>query len=104
VSRVSWSAELIPQHSACAFSTALFLPRIENAWTTAHEYEKRLGVPRQASARRRFRGPDGVLKTKIVLHPAKAVSPMQGCAVHLCHRTPRRWRAVAGSKTHARLV
>jgi hypothetical protein len=24
---------------------------------------------------------------------SKAVSPMQACALHLCHRTPRRWRA-----------
>lgn len=26
--------------------------------------------------------------------PAKAVSPMQGCPLHLCHRTPRPCRAV----------
>ncbi|MDB6004913.1 MAG: hypothetical protein JWR15_1900, partial [Prosthecobacter sp.] len=39
-------------------------------------------------ARRRFRRPDGNLWPEIVMHRLKAVSPMQACAVHLCHRTP----------------
>ncbi len=34
----------------------------------------------------RFRGPDGGLRTERMLHPAKAVAPMQACAVHLRDR------------------
>ena len=37
----------------------------------------------------RFRWPDGGLRTKHALHPAKAVAPMQACAVHLRDRTPK---------------
>ena len=40
-----------------------------------------------------FRRPNSVLWTNITLNPAKAVPPMQACAVHLCHRSPRRCRA-----------
>jgi len=38
-----------------------------------------------------------MLRPKNFLHPAKAVSPMQACALHLCHRTPRRCRARVGA-------
>ena len=47
---------------------------------------------RQALARRRFRRPDGKVRPKSIQHLTKAVSPMQACAVHLCHRSPRRCR------------
>ncbi len=53
-----------------------------------------LDCVRQAWALPRFRRPDVVLRPQPILHPTKAVSPMQACAVHLCHRTPRRWRVI----------
>ena len=42
----------------------------------------------------RSRKPNSVLWTTRSLLPAKAVPPMQACALHLCHRTPRRCRAL----------
>ena len=54
---------------------------------------------REASGLRaasRFRRLHGRLRTERALHLAKAVSSMQACALHLCHRSPRRCRACAG--------
>gem|GEM_PF-2961310 len=41
-----------------------------------------------------LRRPDRVLWKDITPHPTKAVPPMPACAVHLCHRSPRRCRAL----------
>jgi hypothetical protein len=43
----------------------------------------------QAWVRRRFRRPDGGLRPWNALQPAKAVAPMQACAVHLRDHTPK---------------
>jgi hypothetical protein len=58
----------------------------------SRERDSVLECVRQAWARRRFCRPDGVPRPKNMPHLAKAVSPMQACAVHLCHRSPRRCR------------
>ncbi len=66
-------------------------------WHCAHcisERDSVLDCVRQAWARRRFRWPDCGVCTKSVLHLSKAVSPMQACALHLCHRSPRRCRVL----------
>jgi hypothetical protein len=39
---------------------------------------------------------EGGVREKKVLDRAKAVSAMQACALHLCHRSPRHWRACFG--------
>ncbi len=56
------------------------------------ERDSVLDCVRQAWARRRFGRPDSRLRPKNMQHLAKAVSAMQACAMHLCHRTPRRCR------------
>jgi hypothetical protein len=45
--------------------------------------------------------PASRLRSKNDQYPAKAVSPMQACAVHLCHRSPGRWRVVARTSVFA---
>ena len=55
--------------------------------TEASDMECGRGVRHERSYR--FRRPDDGLWTENVLHPAKAVAPMQACAVHLRDRTPK---------------
>ena len=49
-----------------------------------------------------FRRPDSRLRPNNVQHPAKAVTEMQACALHLCHRTQRRCRAHVNARNERR--
>ncbi|OYW70547.1 MAG: hypothetical protein B7Z37_30385 [Verrucomicrobia bacterium 12-59-8] len=72
------------------------LIRVEAA-RTRDQSRQNIGAP---SHEFRFHRPDGMLSPKNTLHLAKAVSPMQACAVHLRDRTPRRCRADDGHQCH----
>ncbi len=55
--------------------------------TEASDMECGRGVRHERSYR--FRRLDGGVRMENVLHPAKAVAPMQACALHLRDRTPK---------------
>ena len=55
-------------------------------------FKTRMSVYRASLSRSALGTLNDGLRKKDGLHLANAVSSMQACAVHLCHRSPRRWR------------